>query len=170
MTVQELMDGVVTDATYAGIVTANDMVLAINLADTPASDPNGYFVAQEGVTETTGSLEAQTAENEYIRTGKMTTKTGTSRSFSISGDRMTGDPFQDAALSHKMKYGTGQTVIKDYVYFNMLTGIGESGKISITVEDDLSGAAGENASFTMTCASTGTPVEYTYAQPTPATP
>ena len=42
-------------------------------------------------------------------------------------------------LSHAIKYGTGQAVIKPYVYFNMLTGKGERGNISIAVEDDLSG-------------------------------
>ena len=53
------------------------------------------------------------------------------------------------------------------MYFNILTGKGEKGKISIAVEDDLSGAAGENASFSATLTSTIKPTEYTYAPTTP---
>ena len=62
-----------------------------------------------------------------------------------------------------MKYGTGQAVIVDYVYFNILTGKGEQGQVSVAIEDDLAGAAGENASWTATLTSRGTPTEYTYA-------
>ena len=66
-------------------------------------------------------------------------------------------------MAHSLKYGTGQAVIKKYVYFNLLTGKGEQGSVSIAIEDDLSGAAGENASFSATLTSTELPKEYTYA-------
>ena len=163
MKVSELMNGKTPSEEYAGITTADDMVLALNLASTPAQTPNDYIVAQEGITEHTGALEAQTADSQYIRSGQVTTKTGTSRSFTVNGDRFCGDTFQDALLAHKMKYGTGNAVIVEYVYFNMLTGKGEQGKVSVVIEDDLAGAAGENASWTATLTSRGTPTEYTYA-------
>lgn len=163
MTLAELMNGKTPSALYKGVSTADDFVLAVNLADTPAESPSGYIVAQEGITEHTGSLESQTSESQYIRTGKSATKTGTSRTFSINGDRFCGDAFQDAVLAHGMKYGTGNSVVKEYVYFNILTGTGEQGKVSITVEDDMSGAAGEKASWSATLTSVGTPTEYTYA-------
>lgn len=163
MKVSELMNGKTPSEEYAGITTADDMVLALNLASTPAQTPNDYIVAQEGINGHTGALEAQTTESQYIRSGKVTTKTGTSRTFTVNGDRFCGDDFQDALLAHKMKYGTGKTVIVDYVYFNMLTGKGEQGKISVVIEDDYSGEAGGNAGWTATLTSYGTPTEYTYA-------
>ena len=166
MKLSELMQGRTPDAAFEGFSTADDMVLAIDFTG-EATDPNLYTVAQEGITEQSGALSAQTQDSQYLRTGQVTIKTGTSRSFTLSGDRYNGDEFQDAILGHAIKFGTGQTVIKPYVYFNMLTGKGEKGKISIAVEDDLSGAAGENASFSATLTSTIKPTEYTYAPTTP---
>jgi hypothetical protein len=167
MTLSELMAGKTPEAAFEGFSTADDMVLAIDFAGT-ASDPNTYTVAQTGITEQSGALSAQTQDAQYLRTGQVTTKTGTSRSFTVNGDRYNSDPFQDALLAHDLKYGIGQTVVKSYVYFNMLTGKGEQGKVSIVVEDDLSGAAGENASFSATLTSTVKPTDYTYAAPTTA--
>lgn len=164
MLLSELMEGRRTNAQFEGFSTADDMVLAIDFTG-EMMDPNQYTVAQEGITEQSGTLSAQTQDSQYLRTGQVTIKTGTSRSFTLSGDRYNGDAFQDAILSHAIKFGTGQTVIKPYVYFNMLTGKGEKGRISIAVEDDLSGAAGENASFSATLTSTIKPTEYTYATP-----
>ena len=162
MKLSELMSGVTPDPEFAGIVTAGDMVLAVDFSGEAAS-PADYIVADEGVTEQTGTLEATTADSTYLRSGTSTTKTGTTRSFTVAGDRFAGDEFQDALLDHKLKYGTGQTVIKKYVYFNMLTGKGEQGSISIAVEDDNSGAAGENAGWSATLTARGTPKEYTYS-------
>lgn len=166
MKLSELMQGRTPDPAFEGFSTADDMVLAIDFTGT-ATGPNDYIVAQTGITEQSGALSAQTQDATYLRTGQVTTKTGTSRSFTVNGDRYNGDDFQDAILAHDLKYGTGQGVIKPYVYFNILTGAGESGKIAIAVEDDLSGAAGENASFSATLTSTVKPVVYNYAPPTP---
>lgn len=160
MTLQELMAGVTPSASFEGFSTADDMVLAVGFSGT--GGVGDYLVAQVGVTEASGKLSAQTQDSQYLRTGQVTTKTGTSRSFTVNGDRHFGDAFQDALLSYDVKYGTGQAVIKPYVYFNMLTGNGESGKISIAVEDDLGGAAGDNASFAATLTSTVKPTEYVY--------
>lgn len=162
MTLAELMTGKTPDPEFEGIATADDMVLAIDFTGS-ATHPDEYIVAQNGITEQSGALEAQTQDAQYLRTGQVTTKTGTSRSFTVSGDRYHGDAFQDAILGHALKFGTGQSVIKKYVYFCLLTGKGEQGKVSIAIEDDLSGAAGENASFSATLTSTEMPTAYTYA-------
>lgn len=162
MKLSELMNNVTPNPEFAGIVTAGDMVLAIDFSG-EAANPGDYIVADEGVTEQTGTLEATTADSTYLRSGTSTTKTGTTRSFTVSGDRFAGDDFQDALLEHELKYGTGQSVIKKYVYFNMLTGKGEQGSISIAVEDDNSGEAGSNASWSATLTARGTPQEYTYS-------
>lgn len=161
MKLSELMKGRTPSADFEGFSTADDMVLAIDFTGT-ATDPNEFIVAQNGITEQSGALSAQTQDAQYLRTGQVTTKTGTSRSFTVNGDRYNKDDFQDAMLAHDMKYGTGQAVIKPYVYINMLTGIGERGSVSIAIEDDLSGAAGENASFSATLTSTVKPVAYSY--------
>ena len=162
MKLSELMNGVTPSDDFAGIVTAGDMVLAIDFTGS-ASGPTDYIVADEGVTEQSGALEAVTAESTYLRSGTSSTKTGTTRTFTVTGDRFAGDEFQDALLAHALKYGTGQAVIKPYVYFNMLTGKGEKGSISIAVEDDNSGSAGENAGWSATLTARGTPTEYTYS-------
>ncbi len=167
MKLSELMTGVTPSPTYKGSVTADDMVLAINIADTPATDESDYIVVDDGVTEQSGALETQNSDKTHLRRGKVVTKTGTARSFSISGDRIVGDDFQDAVLSHTMKFGRGKTVVKDYIYFCILTGKGEKGKVSIAVEDDLAGAAGEDATFSVALSSQGEPTEYLYAPPSP---
>lgn len=162
MTVAQLMAGVTPDPAFEGFSTADDMVLAIDFTGT-ATDPTAYLIAQEGITEQSGALSPENKDATYLRTGKVSTKTGTSRGFTVNGDRYHGDAFQDALLAHALKYGTGQSVIKPYVYFDRLTGKGEQGKVSIAIEDDLSGAAGENASFSATLTSVGIPTEYTYS-------
>lgn len=166
MTVADLMQGITPNPAFEGFSTADDMVLAIDFTG-KATNPNEFTVAQYGITEQSGSLEAQTQDSQYLRTGKVTTKTGTSRNFSVTGDRYHKDEFQDQMLSHGIKFGTGQAVIRPYVYFDRLTGKGEQGKVAIAIEDDLSGAAGENASFSASLTSTMQPLEYTYAPPTP---
>lgn len=166
MTVAELMTGRTPSEAFRGYSTADDQVLAIDFTGT-ATDVNEYIVAQVGITEASGSLEAQTQDSQYLRTGNVTTKTGTSRVFSVTGDRSHGDPFQDAILDHELKYGTGQSVIRPFAYFDRLTGTGEKGNVSITIEDDFSGAAGENASFSVSMSSTAIPDKYTYEPPTP---
>lgn len=163
MLLSELMAGITPSPTYEGVVTADDMVLALNLASTPATSPTGYIVCDDGITEQSGSLDAQTTDKQYIRRGKVTNKTSTARGFNIAGDRIVGDAFQDAILAHAVKFGNGQKVVFDYVYFCSLTGKGEKGKVSVVVSDDLAGAAGEDATFGATLTSRGTPAEYTYS-------
>ena len=76
---------------------------------------------------------------------------------------MEGDPFQAFVMSNKIKFGHGQSVVVPYVYFSMLTGIGEKGKVSIIVNEDQSGEAGENAGFAADLMAVGTPEDYTYS-------
>ena len=81
----------------------------------------------------------------------------------MTGDRYIGDAAQDFLLSHKMKYGTGNSVIVPYVYFCILTGKGEKGRVSIIVNSDGSGNAGESSSIDIDLRKAGElPEEYTY--------
>ena len=162
MKLSELMQGKNVDPKFRGQTTADDMVLAVNLAGAAPGSYGDYVVAQVQINEHSGSLEAQTVETQYIRAGEVTTKTGTTRMITVSGDRYVGDEFQDLLLSHGMKYGTGSAVQKEYVYFSILNGVGESGVAAIVVEDDAAGAAGEALTFNATLTSTKTPDEYAF--------
>ncbi len=162
MKLKELMQDNTPNINFEGITTADDFVLAVDFSES-ATTEGDYVVAQEGMTELSGELETITQESQYLRGGKQTVKTGTQRSFTLTGERFIGDEFQDAIMAHNMKYGTGQSVIRPYVYFNILTGVGEKGSISIAVESDPSGAAGENAGISATLTARGTPVEFVYS-------
>lgn len=162
MKLSDLMKNVKPKPEFEGVVTAGDYVLAVDFSGN-ASGPADYIVADNGVTEQSGTLEATTAESTYLRGGTSETKTGTKRTFTVAGDRIAKDEFQEALLSHNIKFGIGQEVIKPYVYFCMLTGHGEQGSLSIVVEDDEGGEAGSNATWSAKLTAKGTPKEYTYA-------
>lgn len=143
MTISKLMQGHVPSISYQGISTADDMILAVDVSETKAEEVGNYLVAQGGIIEHSGELNPQTQTSQYMRTGQNTTKTGNQRIITIKGDRILGDDFQEFLLSHEIKYGVGASVVVPYVYFNVLTGIGEKGMATLLVEEEPSGAAGE---------------------------
>lgn len=76
-----------------------------------------------------------------------------------------GDEVQDYIFSHAIKYGTGNAVITDYVYFNILNGKGEKGKVSIIINSDGGGNAGETSAIDVEFKKVGsTPSEWSYQQ------
>ena len=166
MKLSELMADVTPSATYTGWTTNDDFVLAIDLtpeAET-ATPVSNYGVVQMGVAGLDAQMNPVTQDKQYIRAGQSTQKTGTQRSFTISGDRYVGDEVQDYIFSHKIKYGTGNAVVTNYVYFNILTGKGEKGTCSIIVNSDGGGNAGESAGIDVEFRKIGaTPSEYTYS-------
>lgn len=165
MLLSELMKNASPDPNYEGWVTNDDTVFAIDLtpnADSATTVPN-YHVVQMGIEGLDAQLNPTTSEKTYIRAGQSTQKTGTQRTFSVSGDRYIGDEVQDYILSHAVKYGTGNSAITNYVYFNMLTGKGEKGQVSIIVNSDGSGNAGESSAIDVEFKKVGSaPTEYTY--------
>lgn len=167
MTLTELMNGKTPSPSFEGWVTADDWVLALDCGDTPAKDftsAKDFAVVQMGVTGLDAQLNPVTQDKQYIRAGQSTMKTGNQRSFAVTGDRYVGDAFQDFALSHAVKYGVGSAVVRKYVYFNILTGAGESGEVSIIVNSDGSGEAGNSSEIDIELRKSGNqPVEYTYA-------
>ena len=107
-------------------------------------------------------LKAQ--DKQYIRTGLSTSKTGTQRTFSITGDRYIGDAVQDYCFGLDIAHGVGQAVVVPYVYFSVLTGKGEKGQVSIIVNSDGGGNAGENSAISIDLRSVGTkPTAYSYS-------
>lgn len=164
MKVSELMKGVTPNPEYKGEVQVDDMVLAVDLAEESAGKVANYLVVGDHVTAVDGQLNPTTEDRTYIRKGTQTSKTGQQRSFSITGDRLEGDEFQDAALSHKIKYGRGNTVKKSYVYFNMLTGKGEKGEFVVIVNSDGGSDASTPAGIDIELrGSGGVPEDYTYS-------
>lgn len=162
MTLTELMAGYTPDPAFAGVATNDDFVLAIDVSDNSDADDGEYVVVQTGISAVDAQLSAESDEKTYIRQGKVTTKTATQRTFNLGGDRMHGDPFQDFVLSHAIKFGTGQKVIRPYIFFSLLTGIGEKGKASIIVNSDGSGDAGASAEIDIDIMATAAPTEYTW--------
>lgn len=166
MKLSELMAGYTPEADYEGWVTNDDYVFAIDTtptADSPTKEAN-YEVVEMGIAGLDAQLNPVTQDKQYIRAGQSTTKTGTQRSFTVSGDRYVGDPAQDYCLSHAMKYGTGNAVVTNYVYFCLLTGKGEKGQCSIIINSDGSGNAGESSAVDIEFRKIGSnPVEYTYS-------
>lgn len=165
MKLSELMAKYKPDPAFEGFVTNDDFVLAIDCSvDGSSTDPKDFEVVEMGVSGLDAQMNPVTQDKQYIRAGQSTTKTGTQRSFAVSGDRYVGDPFQDFALSHAVKYGTGNAVIRSYVYFCVLNGVGEQGRASIIVNSDGGGNAGENAAIDIEIRKAGEqPAEYTYS-------
>lgn len=162
MKLSALMSGYTPSAEFSGVATNDDFVLAVGIGDD--NDTVGDFVVvQSGISAVDAQLSPETDEKTYIRAGKVTTKTATQRTFNIGGDRMFGDEFQDYVLSHAIKFGTGQKVVKPYVFFSLLTGKGEKGTASIIVNSDGSGDAGASAEIDIDIQATAAPEEYTWS-------
>ena len=168
MKLSELMANVTLNPTFTGFVTNDDWVLAVDCGETAAKDFSGvedFAVVQMGVAGLDSNLNPITQDKIYLRAGQSTTKTGNQRSFSITGDRYAGDEFQDFSLGHSIKYGTGQTVVRKYVYFNIITGKGEQGEACIIVNSDGSGEAGNSSEIDIELKKSGSaPAEYTYTK------
>lgn len=165
MTVTELMNAAnVTPApdTYAGEVKTNFMILGIAVEGTE-TDPTKYAVAAAHIKNLGAEIDASTEDSNYLYEGKFTTRIDARRTFSLEGKRIVGDEFQDWACSHAVKFGTGNDVIRDYVYFNALTGEGEKGRLTINVTKDGSGEANNSADFACSAFSNGAPEAYTYS-------
>lgn len=158
----ELMAEYTPSDDYVGWLTNDDWVFAIGIEGIEGEVEN-FEVVQMGIAGLDAQMNSVTQDKQYIRAGQSTTKTGTQRTFVVTGDRYIGDGAQDFIFSHKIKYGTGNDVIVPYVYFNVKDGKGEKGTVSIVVNSDSSGNAGESSSISVDFRKVGpTPVEYKY--------
>lgn len=163
MKLSALMANYTPSAEFAGVATNDDNVLAVDIAEESAGKVANYIVVQSGIASVDSQLNPETDEKAYIRQGTVSTKTATQRTFNVTGDRIFGDEFQDFVLSHAIKFGTGQKVVKPYVYFSLLTGEGEKGTASIIVNSDGSGDAGASSEIDIDIMATSAPAAYTYS-------
>ena len=166
MKLSDLMKNHTPDPAYEGWVTNDDYVLAVDISGADGAKDGEYVIVDQGITGLDAQMNPITQDKTYIRAGQSTTKTGTQRSFKVAGDRYAGDEFQDYALSHAIKFGVGNKVRVPYIYFCLLTGKGEKGAVSIIVNSDSAGNAGEASSIDIELKKLGAiPAEYTYAAP-----
>ena len=150
--------GIEPKASYTGTEDTDDFIFAVQTDSSSQTKESAWIVCADHVKEHSGALNASTTDEAFIRTGTVTT---------INGNRCVGDDFQDFALSHKIKYGTGSDVIVPYIYFSIRTGKGESGSASLIVTSDVGGAANASATFAMDVKAVGTPVEFDYLKANP---
>ena len=155
--------GIVPSADYTGTEKADDFIFAIQTDASAQTKESDWIVFAERVKEHSGALNASTEDVAYIRAGTVTEKGETQRTFSLNGNRCVGDPAQDFLLSHKIAFGSGQSVVVPYIYFSLRTGKGEKGIGTLILTSDKGGAAGANATFACDFKGFGTPTEYTYA-------
>lgn len=163
MKLSELMQGYTPKSDFTGFITNDDWVLAVDISDGKNAAKGDYVIVQEGVSGVDSQMNPVTMDKQYIRAGQSTTKTGTQRAFTLSGDRYIGDDFQDWAFSTKIKYGTGEAVNVPYIYFNLKNGVGEQGKVAVIVNSDAGGNAGDNSTISIDLKKSGAqPTEYVY--------
>ena len=164
MTVTEAItaSGITPSENFAGEIINDDFILAIKTEDTQ-TDVKNWVVCADHISSYAASLNPKTSDNTFMRTGTVSTKTGNQRKFSISGNRVIGDAFQDFCLGHDIMYGTGSDVVVEYVYFCLRTGKGEKGKANIIVNNDADGNAGDAAGIKIDLNVTGKPAAYTYS-------
>ncbi len=155
LTCENVMAGFKPNPSFEGFATADDYIFAIDTAKGGTSPVKSYTVGQFGVKGFERSLNPEEQTDNYLRAGASTTKTGVQTTMSITADRYYGDPFQDFCLDLKMIYGTGQSTVVPYVYFNVLTGKGEVGRMSVMVENDGSGDAGSKAEVSINFSKVG---------------
>ena len=151
--------GIEPKASYTGSEDTDDFFFAIQTSDTQTKK-SAWIVCADHVKEHSGALNATTTDEAFIRTGTVTSKTGTQRTISVNGNRCVGDDFQSFALSHKIKYGTGKDVIVPYIFFSVRSVKGESGSAALIVTSEEGGAANATAPNAKDVKADGPPEEY----------
>lgn len=162
MKLSEYMSNI-TEVEATGERIGRHMVLAVDCTEAGDAKPDEMLIVAYHIDNVGASLSAGTKDTSYIGEGESTIKTNTKRSFSITGQRLVGEAFQEFCLSHKIKYGVGSAVKRGYVYFDAGTKTGEKGVATISVAKDGVGAAGEPTDVQIDMAVNGIPEEYTYA-------
>lgn len=151
----------------SGEQQADDYVLAIDCSENGTEPDVGDYAIATVHTENLGAaVSANTTDKNYLYEGATTLRSSPRRNFTVAGQRFSGDDFQDFALSHDVVFGVGNTVVRNYVYFNCNSKKGEKGTLMINVTNDGGAASGNTADFSVSMASVGAPAEYTWVTPT----
>lgn len=164
MKLSEVMKEITPNADYSGEVSGDDFILALDCSTTGnATSPADYDVATVHVSNYGAELSPETDTAQFYYEGYAAMKKSTSRKFKPVGKRLAGDEFQDFVCSHGIKFGRGNDVVRNYVYFCALTGKGEKGKVLILVNNDGAAESGAIGDIDIELQVIGVPEEYTYA-------
>ncbi len=169
MKVSDFMAAVTRNASATGEIPADRMLLAVDCSATGDGDVGDYDIAFVHVENVGASLSPKTTDKNYLYEGASTLKTDTQRTFNVTGQRYLGDGFQDFVCGHSIKFGVGGDVQRNYAYFNIDSGAGESGKVTIVTKKDGAAASGNPTDIEVDLLVAGTPAEYTYAEPAQVT-
>ena len=164
MNLKELMLGILINPSWTGIQKNDYMVLAANIsgAGTPVEN---YAVVQVGIESIEAPLNPTTQERTFMRAGTTSTKNSNKTEYGVTGVRIVGDEWQDYCASIELQYGTGTEIVTDYVYFNMINGVGKKGKASVIVNAVDGGAAGDDSKIDVNVSNYGSnPVAYNWEQ------
>lgn len=163
MTLSEYISAAQAAAAETGERTGRQMVLAVDCSSSGDATVANYAVVANHIENHGAALSPKTADKSYIGEGDSTLKTGTQRTFDVTGQLLRGDTFHDFVCSHAIKYGVGSAVQRNYVYFDPGTGEGESGKVTIIVNKDGAAGASDPADLDVRLAVVGIPEEYEYS-------
>lgn len=118
MKLSEYMEAL-TAAEATGEYVGRDMVFAMDCSENGTATSIGdYAIAGPHVEDMGATLNPTSEDKSYIAEGDSTIKTSTKRSFTVTGQRLIGDTFQDFVCSFAIKYGKGSVVQRPYVYFH----------------------------------------------------
>lgn len=164
MKLSEVMKNITPSTSFSGEVRGDDFILALDCSETGnAASPADYDVATVHVSNYGAELSPETDTAQFYYEGYTAMKKSTSRKFKPVGKRLAGDAFQDFVCSHAIKFGKGDDVVRNYVYFCALTGEGEKGKVLILVNNDGAAESGSVGDIDVELQVIGVPEEYTYA-------
>lgn len=149
-------------AAATGTYTGNQMIFAVDASADKTGEVGTYVVCAPHIIDLGAAIDASTESNDFLYEGKSEVRTGARRTFSISGQRMVGDAFQDLICAHDFAYGAGDAVRLPYVLINAGTGKGEKGICTISVTNDGQGAAGSTATIAASVYADGNCEEYAY--------
>lgn len=163
MKLSDYMSAVAASVSATGERTGRQMILALDCSEQGNATIANYAVVANHVENHGASLNNKTADKSYIGEGDSTLKLSTQRVFDISGQLLRGDDFHDFINSFCVKFGSGSTVQRRYVYFDPGTNEGEKGMMTIIVNKDGAAGASDPADIDVRLASCGAVEEYTYS-------
>ena len=164
MTITEYMTKV-TAAAATGEYVGRDMVLGLDCSAAPSASalPGSFTYVGAHVEDYGAELEPKTEDKSYVYEGDSTVKTSTQRVFTVAGQAYISDDFMDFIRSFGVKFGRGSAVQRRYVYFHSGTGKGETGTVTIIVNNDGNGGASDPADVEVELKSCGPVTEFTWS-------
>lgn len=141
---------------------AHEWVMQLDLRQENDVEPD-WLALLEGFTTLGEARNDTTSEYNYLSGfgAQETGVDGTNRTFSVTGDRVYGDPLHEWMFSFDTQWNIAQRT-KAYRYFNIVTGEGEQGNATLSFSTTAGGANGERATFAVTISVNGSPAQYSH--------